>query len=95
MTKIRFPPAFLCSMEWSGPFPCWGSSAQSKDSVGRLGHSVRLCKRRVDLGAIKASLQGVTGGLATGFEITLIALIFALILQLSITFEQQRELSIS
>ncbi len=46
-----------------------------------------------DLAAIRASLQGVTGGLATAFESTLVALTFTLILQLVITFNQKREMS--
>jgi biopolymer transport protein ExbB/TolQ len=46
-----------------------------------------------DLAAIRASLQGVTGGLATAFESTLVALTFTLILQLVITFNQKREMA--
>lgn len=44
-----------------------------------------------DLDSIKASLQGVTGGLSTAFETTLVALVLALVIQLSITFIQQKE----
>lgn len=46
-----------------------------------------------DISMIRSSLQGVTAGLATAFETTLIALVFALILQLWITFTQKREMS--
>ena len=46
-----------------------------------------------DLTLIRASLQGVTGGLATAFESTLVALTFTLILQLVITFQQKREMA--
>ncbi len=46
-----------------------------------------------DLELIRNSLQGVTGGLATAFETTLIALSFTLILQLGITFRQKREMA--
>jgi biopolymer transport protein ExbB/TolQ len=46
-----------------------------------------------DLEKIRASLQGVTGGLATAFESTLVALTFTLILQLVITFNQKREMA--
>lgn len=46
-----------------------------------------------DISMIRTSLQGVTTGLATAFETTLIALVFALILQLWITFTQKREMS--
>lgn len=46
-----------------------------------------------DLELIRASLQGVTSGLATAFESTLVALTFTLILQLVITFQQKREMA--
>jgi biopolymer transport protein ExbB/TolQ len=46
-----------------------------------------------DITLIRSSLQGVTGGLATAFESTLIALTFTLFLQLGITFQQRREMS--
>lgn len=46
-----------------------------------------------DLVLIRESLQGVTGGLATAFETTLIALVFTLFLQLGITFQQKREMA--
>ena len=46
-----------------------------------------------DISMIRLSLQGVTAGLATAFETTLIALVLALILQLWITFQQKREMS--
>jgi biopolymer transport protein ExbB/TolQ len=46
-----------------------------------------------DITLIRSSLQGVTGGLATAFESTLIALTFTLFLQLGITFQQKREMA--
>ena len=46
-----------------------------------------------DMSLIRASLQGVTSGLATTFESTLVALTFTLILQLVITFQQKREMA--
>jgi biopolymer transport protein ExbB/TolQ len=46
-----------------------------------------------DLAQIRNSLQGVTGGLATAFESTLVALTFTLILQLVITFHQRLEMA--
>lgn len=46
-----------------------------------------------DLSLIRTSLQGVTGGLATAFETTLVALVYALILQLWITFQQKHEMA--
>ena len=44
-----------------------------------------------DLAAIRASLKSVTGGLATGFETTLVALVCAFTLQLIVSFMQTLE----
>ena len=44
-----------------------------------------------DLAAIRASLKTVTGGLATGFETTLVALVCAFTLQLIVSFMQTLE----
>lgn len=44
-----------------------------------------------DLMAIRTSLKSVTGGLATGFETTLVALVCAFILQLIVSFMQSLE----
>lgn len=44
-----------------------------------------------DMGALRGSLQKVTGGLATAFETTLVALVCALILQLFLSWLQSRE----
>jgi biopolymer transport protein ExbB/TolQ len=41
--------------------------------------------------ALSDSLKGVTGGLSTAFETTLLALIFALTLQLAVTFLHKAE----
>jgi len=44
-----------------------------------------------DMVALRSSLQNVTGGLATAFETTLVALVCALILQLLVSWLQSRE----
>jgi biopolymer transport protein ExbB/TolQ len=44
-----------------------------------------------DMVALRGSLQNVTGGLATAFETTLVALVCALILQLLVSWLQTRE----
>ena len=44
-----------------------------------------------DMTKLRASLKEVTAGLATGFETTLVALVFALIIQLIVTFLQKKE----
>lgn len=58
-----------------------------------IGQFTETLQAAGDVSVIRTSLQGVTGGLATAFETTLIALIYALILQLWITFQQKREMS--
>ena len=58
-----------------------------------IGQFTQTLQSAGDISMIRNSLQGVTGGLATAFETTLIALIYALILQLWITFQQKREMS--
>ena len=79
----------LHGMIWAVPVPGFIGTVQGLSrAIGSFGQTLEASG---DLGAIKTSLQNVTGGLATGFEITLIALVFALILQLWITFQQGRE----
>ena len=58
-----------------------------------IGRFTATLQAAGDLSLIRASLQGVTGGLATAFESTLVALTFTLILQLFITFQQKREMA--
>lgn len=58
-----------------------------------IGRFTQTLQAAGDVSAIRTSLQGVTAGLATAFETTLIALVFALILQLWITFQQKREMA--
>jgi biopolymer transport protein ExbB/TolQ len=59
-------------------------------AIGRFTNTLQAAG---DITLIRASLQGVTGGLSTAFETTLIALTFTLILQLGITFQQKREMA--
>ncbi len=58
-----------------------------------IGRFTATLQAAGDLALIRASLQGVTGGLATAFESTLVALSFTLLLQLAITFQQKREMA--
>jgi biopolymer transport protein ExbB/TolQ len=58
-----------------------------------IGKFTQTLQAAGEISMIRTSLQGVTTGLATAFETTLIALIFALILQLWITFQQKNEMS--
>jgi biopolymer transport protein ExbB/TolQ len=58
-----------------------------------IGRFTQTLQAAGDISLIRASLQGVTSGLATAFESTLVALSFTLILQLVITFQQKREMA--
>ncbi|HTI99926.1 MAG TPA: MotA/TolQ/ExbB proton channel family protein [Dongiaceae bacterium] len=58
-----------------------------------IGKFTQTLQASGDISMIRTSLQGVTSGLATAFETTLIALVLALILQLWITFTQKREMA--
>lgn len=58
-----------------------------------IGQFTQTLQSSGDMSMIRSSLQGVTAGLATAFETTLIALVFALILQLWITVMQKREMT--
>ncbi len=57
-------------------------------AVGGFG---KVVSEGADIEQLKASLGGVTGGLATAFETTLIALVLALIIQLYMTFTLNKE----
>lgn len=59
-----------------------------------IGRFTSTLQAAGDLTEIRASLQGVTSGLATAFESTLVALTLTLILQLAITFQQKREMAL-
>jgi biopolymer transport protein ExbB/TolQ len=56
-----------------------------------IGTFTKTLQSAGDLSAIKLNLQGVTSGLATAFETTLVALVCALIIQMYLNFVQQRE----
>ena len=57
-------------------------------AIGRFGQTLQ---NTAEVAQMKQSLQGVTGGLATAFETTLVALVAALIIQLYINYLQQKE----
>jgi len=59
-------------------------------AIGGFGATLQ---REGDFAGIKESLTGVTGGLATAFDTTLVCLVLALILQLAVSFVQSRESS--
>lgn len=56
-----------------------------------IGSFARVIQAGGDMEQIRSSLQSVTGGLATAFETTLVALVCAMIIQLMISFIQAAE----
>ncbi len=59
------------------------------DAIGAFGGT--LASAGADIASLKDNLKGVTGGLSTSFDTTLIALVAALYIQLRVTFLQQQE----
>lgn len=57
-------------------------------AVGNFGRTIQA---GAEVSRLKDSLIGVTGGLSTAFETTLVGLVAALIIQLYLSFLQQRE----
>ncbi len=58
------------------------------EAIGKFGS---VLGETTDTGQIASALQGVTAGLATAFETTLIALVAALIVQMLLTFQKKGE----
>ncbi|MFM7135799.1 MAG: MotA/TolQ/ExbB proton channel family protein [Planctomycetota bacterium] len=58
---------------------------------GAIGQFSGVLGDAGDIGAITTALKGVTGGLATAFDTTLVALVAALILQLLMTVLKKQE----
>jgi len=58
------------------------------EAIGGFG---KVVSQGADLDKLKGSLSGVTAGLAIAFETTLIALVFALIIQLVLTMLKKKE----
>jgi len=59
------------------------------EAIGGFGAT--LASAGEDIGQLKDSLSGITAGLSTAFETTLVALVAALIVQVRMTFLQQEE----
>jgi len=81
----------LQGLVWAMPVLGFVGTAQGLAfAMGRF--RLVLGEQGTDLAAIKQSLQEVTLGLSTSFETTLVALVFALAIQVWITFRQRAEL---
>ncbi len=76
-------------MVWAIPVLGFIGTVQGLSAA--IGTFAQTLASASDLGAIKTNLQGVTSGLATAFETTLVALVMALVLQLYVTSLQKRE----
>jgi biopolymer transport protein ExbB/TolQ len=74
---------------WAIPvFGFIGTVLGLSQSIGAFGSTL---KAATEIAALKTSLQGVTAGLATAFETTLVALVGALIIQLILNYIQSKE----
>ena len=74
---------------WAIPvFGFIGTVLGLSQSIGAFGSTL---KAATEISALKTSLQGVTAGLATAFETTLVALVGALIIQLILNYIQSKE----
>ena len=77
------------TMVWAIPVLGFIGTVQGLSTA--IGTFTKTLAASGDLAAIKTNLQGVTGGLATAFETTLVALVMALLLQLLLNSLQKRE----
>jgi len=74
---------------WS--IPVLGFIGTAEGLTRAIGNFGGVLSDGADMAALTTSLQGVTGGLATAFETTLIALVLALVLQLAATVLKKSE----
>ncbi len=88
--QIASSYALLNGFVWAIPVLGFiGTVKGLSSAISKFGSTLESA----DLSIIRTSLQGVTGGLGTAFETTLVALVYALVLVLWITFQQKREMS--
>jgi biopolymer transport protein ExbB/TolQ len=87
--QIASSYTLVAGMVWA--VPVLGFIGTVRGLSVAIGTFTKTLESSGDLAAIKTNLQGVTGGLATAFETTLVALVCALIIQLFMSYLQQRE----
>lgn len=87
--QIQSSYTLMHGMVWAIPVLGFIGTVQGLSTA--IGTFTRTLASSNDLSAIKSNLQGVTSGLSTAFETTLVALIAALIIQLYLTTLQKRE----
>lgn len=89
-SQIASSYTFVNGLVWC--IPVLGFIGTVQGLSAGIAHFAKTLQAAGDLDAIKAGLQGVTSGLATGFETTLVALVCALFIQLYVHYLQQKEM---
>jgi len=87
--QIASSYTLVSGMVWAIPVLGFIGTVQGLSQA--IGTFTRTLASSNELSAIKSNLQGVTSGLSTAFETTLVALVAALIIQLYLTTLQKRE----
>lgn len=87
--QIASSYTLISAMVWG--IPVLGFIGTVQGLSQSIGTFTKTLASSADLGAIKSNLQGVTGGLATAFETTLVALVMALFIQFYLNALQKRE----
>lgn len=79
----------VAGMVWAIPVLGFIGTVQGlSQAIGKFGVTIQA---GADIARLKESLLGVTGGLSTAFETTLVGLVGALLVQMYLSFLQQRE----
>ena len=87
--QIASSYTLISGMVWAIPVLGFIGTVQGLSTA--IGNFTKTLAASNDINAIKTNLQGVTSGLATAFETTLVALVAALIIQLYLTSLQKEE----
>jgi len=87
--QIASSYTLISGMVWAIPVLGFIGTVQGLSSA--IGTFTKTLASSADLNAIKANLQGVTGGLSTAFETTLVALVMALFIQIYLNSLQKKE----
>jgi biopolymer transport protein ExbB/TolQ len=87
--QIASSYTLISGMVWAIPVLGFIGTVQGLSSA--IGTFTKTLASSADLNAIKANLQGVTGGLSTAFETTLVALVMALFIQMFLNSLQKQE----
>lgn len=87
--QIASSYTMVAGMIWAIPVLGFIGTVQGlSQAVGKFGQTLQAS---AEVARLKESLLGVTGGLSTAFETTLVGLVAALIIQLFLSYLQQKE----